>query len=67
MRHNELVATVVVLVGLLAGTAGYYAGAASRPVDPRVIAIETRALALGIVLVIIVVAVGVAVAVFASR
>jgi len=35
MRHNDLVATVIVLVGLLVGTAGYFAGASSRPLDRR--------------------------------
>lgn len=62
MRPSDVVAIVIVLVGLLAGTAGYYAGAASRPVDPRVITIEKRALAAGAVLVILIVAAGVAVA-----
>lgn len=67
MRYPDLVATVIVLVGLLAGTAGFYAGAASRSTDPRVIALEMRALAVGIVLVVAIVAAGVAVAMFGSR
>lgn len=62
MRHNDIVATVIVVVGLLAGTAGYYAGAASRRIDPRMIRTETRALVVGAVMVVAVVAAGVAVA-----
>jgi hypothetical protein len=67
MRHSDLVATVIVLVGLLAGTAGYYAGASSRPVDRRIAALEARALTALAVAVVVVVAAGVAVAALAAR
>jgi hypothetical protein len=67
MRHNDLVATVIVLVGLPAGTAGYFAGASSRPLDRRIAALETRALAALAIVVVAVVAAGVSVAVLGAR
>lgn len=60
--NREIVATIIVVVGLLAGTAGYYAGAASRPVEKRLIDLERRVLIALTVVVVLLVAAGVAVA-----
>ncbi|MBV9439128.1 MAG: hypothetical protein JOZ24_03960 [Candidatus Eremiobacteraeota bacterium] len=59
---REIVAAVIVLVGLLAGTAGYYAAATSRPVERRLIDLERRALIGLTVIVVLLVAAGIAIA-----
>lgn len=61
MSHS-VVGAVIAVIGLLAGTAGYYAGAASRPVARRDIDRERNAIVALVVAVVLLVAAGIAVA-----
>ena len=62
MNHAVVGATVAI-VGLLGGYVGFYVGAASRPVEKRVIQLETRALSALIIAVVLIVAAGIAIAI----
>jgi hypothetical protein len=64
--NRDVVASIIVFVGLLAGAVGYYAGAASRPVEKRAIEREMRALIALTIAVVLIVAAGVAIAVQAG-
>jgi hypothetical protein len=64
--NHDVVAAIIVVVGLLAGAVGYYAGAASRPVGKRAIERERRALVALTIAVVLIVAGGLAIAVNAG-